>query len=266
MPVWTNPVHPALRAMVMSWVGYDFRTEPHSVHRGLPSTAVTVVLSMEEPVECGWLASTTSNRYDSVVAGLHIWPALIRTHGHQHGLHLALSPAGARVLTGVPAGKVAGHMVDAAELGWPEHLLDRMRHATWPHRFQLLQDYLLQRVNTAASHARPEVDRAWQLLCSAHGALRVEQIAALVGLSRRRLSTLLREEVGLTPKQASRLARFENAQKMMATGQPLAGVADLAGYSDQAHFTREWKEFVGLTPAESRRDFPIIQDGRPRFP
>lgn len=251
---------PVLRPFVLTWVGYDFRLEPDAVHHGVPSTGLTVVLSMDEPVDCGWLDVPGSERFEVLVAGLHMRPALIRTHGHQYGMHLALNPLGALTLLGVPAGILAGEMVDAAELGWPRHLVERMREVGWSQRFEILEEFVLVRLATSRAACRSEVVQAWETIRRTSGIVSVEQVAASTGLSRRRLSTLMRHEIGLTPKHAARVARFEHAHQLLGSGRPLAEVAGTAGYSDQSHLNREWKALAGITPTTSRDDFSFVQD------
>ena len=86
-----------------------------------------------------------------------------------------------------------------------------------------------------------------------------------VGYSRRRLSTLVRDEVGLTPKTYQRLARFSRAHDRMRRAVldgevSVARVAAESGYADQAHLAREWTGFAGVSPTEwVRRELPIVQ-------
>ena len=57
--------------------------------------------------------------------------------------------------------------------------------------------------------------------------------------------------VGLSPKELSRIARFQNVLRL-AGRNPAAGWADLAarcGYADQAHLVREFKALSGATPS-----------------
>jgi len=42
-------------------------------------------------------------------------------------------------------------------------------------------------------------------------------------------------------------------RKLAAGGQPIGDIALDAGFCDQAHFTRAFREFTGTTPAEYRR-------------
>jgi AraC-like DNA-binding protein len=60
----------------------------------------------------------------------------------------------------------------------------------------------------------------------------------------------------LAPKALARLIRVEDAARRMRAGQPLADVAHAAGYADQPHFNRDFRELVGCTPTE----FPFVQD------
>jgi AraC-like DNA-binding protein len=51
-------------------------------------------------------------------------------------------------------------------------------------------------------------------------------------------------------------ARIRKVQQMLTLDSlTLTEIASVAGFSDQAHFTRVFKKVVGLTPADWRRDY-----------
>ena len=66
---------------------------------------------------------------------------------------------------------------------------------------------------------------------------------------------LFREAVGLTPKLYCRVLRFHDALERAAADKlaPWAEIALGAGYSDQAHFNRDFREFAGVTPSWYRQ-------------
>jgi len=53
---------------------------------------------------------------------------------------------------------------------------------------------------------------------------------------------------GLSPHAYQQQARIRYAQKRLKQGAALAVVAREAGYADQAHFTRVFKQYTGVTP------------------
>ena len=93
----------------------------------------------------------------------------------------------------------------------------------------------------------------------------VAEVADEVGYSRRHLGGLLRAEVGLTPKEYQRVARFERSRALVmaaaAAGRvSLADVAARAGYADQAHLAREWVRLAGCPPSTwMAEELPFVQ-------
>jgi AraC-like DNA-binding protein len=91
----------------------------------------------------------------------------------------------------------------------------------------------------------------------------------VVGYCRRHLGTLLRAEVGISPKEYQRVARFERSRALLiaaaASGRPsLADVAAGAGYADQAHLAREWVRLAGCPPSTwIAEELPFVQDPEP---
>ncbi|HEY7486164.1 MAG TPA: helix-turn-helix domain-containing protein [Streptosporangiaceae bacterium] len=78
--------------------------------------------------------------------------------------------------------------------------------------------------------------------------MRIDGLADEVGWSRKRLWARFRAQLGITPKRAARLVRFDHAAHLLAAGHAAASVATQSGYVDQAHLHREVKTFAGLTP------------------
>ena len=293
-----------LRRYVAGYTGYRQRGLPPARHRGLPSPYLTLIFTLDEPltIEAHPDRGQPPGEFGTLLGGLHSVPALITHAGAQSGIQVALRPLGARALLGLPAGELAGLDVPAeAVLGCVcAELRDRIRLAPgWPERFAVLDEILLRRAAAAALRpdalcsgalgpdaASPEVGWAWQRLLRTGGALRVSELAAATGWSGRHLTSRFRAEIGLTPKAAARVIRFDRARKLLVRNLAGAtadagyrpahdrpahyrsahyGLADLAadcGYFDQAHLAREFRALAGCPPSRwLAEEFRNVQAG-----
>jgi len=56
-------------------------------------------------------------------------------------------------------------------------------------------------------------------------------------------------QIGLPPKRAAKLVRFDHAAHRLAAGEGAARVAADGGYADQSHLHRDVVAFTSATPA-----------------
>jgi AraC-like DNA-binding protein len=248
-----------LRPYVSAYTGYRQEATPPSVHQGVASAHLTFLFCLDGRVEM--LSNADPGKpaccFTSAVGGLHDGPARVAQGDPQTGVQLRLTWRGARALLGVPAGALAGDTVDLADLlgGHAAALLDQLASADgWAERFALLDAELtaLLRHGRGERGVLPEVGYAWDRLAETGGNLRIEDLAREVGWSRRHLAEKFRAETGLAPKAAARVIRFEGAcDRLLAPHRPsLARVAAEAGYVDQAHLSRDFRNLAGI-PATS---------------
>jgi AraC-like DNA-binding protein len=259
---------PRLRPVVERYFAYRLEGFEPGVHRGLPSRYLTFIISLGDRIVVEDMPGATGviGAYGGVVSGLHPGPAMIRHNGTQVGVALEITPLGARSLFGFPAAELASTIVEPHEaLGrHTATLSDRLwSAASWDERFGILDQVLAKALK---EHASPpaEVMAAWRSLVATGGGATVQSIATEVGWSRRHLSERFRSEIGVAPKLAARMLRFENARSRLSASRrvSLAEVAHSAGYFDQAHFTREFIEFAGCSPTRwIAEELPSVQDG-----
>ena len=77
-------------------------------------------------------------------------------------------------------------------------------------------------------------------------------LAAAAGLSRAHYSRAYRKRTGLSPIDHRRQARVLAARSMIEAGASLAEAAADAGFADQAHMTRQFRQILGVTPRAYR--------------
>ena len=95
-------------------------------------------------------------RYDALIGGLHLAPALITHDGDQSGVQVAVHPLGCRALFGLPGRRAGrpGHRLRRGRSGTASSatLRDRLRAAgTWPERFALLDDTMARLIRERAA-------------------------------------------------------------------------------------------------------------------
>jgi AraC-like DNA-binding protein len=242
---------PELRSIVNRAVDFEERSAPG---QRLESPLVGVVLI----VSLGADMEIDGRSIGSFVAGVWDRPTVTGHHGEQAGYQLYLDVLEAPRLLGVPAAELANQLVALEEVvgvlaGELRERLGAARDAL--ERHAIAQRLLASRLR-ADREPPGEVAYVLERLRATQGAARVETLATEVGWSRRHLSARFRDTVGLGPKAVGRLLRVEHAAQMVRAGDRLADIAYGAGYADQAHFAREFRELVGCAPSE----FPFVQD------
>ncbi|GAB2725584.1 AraC family transcriptional regulator [Nocardia thraciensis] len=274
---------PRLRAFVRSYQGYLMRGFEPGTHIGMPGTDLTVIITIDEPIDIPVSPhpAQSAGSWEAMANGLTVRPCSIEHRGFQHGIQLEVTPQGARALLGVPVAELGSWVVDLADLLGADarELRERVSAtADWVRRFEILDEILLRRVAEPAID--PNLRQAWRLLTAGTGQARVADVATEIGWSRRYLGGRFAAEFGITPKDAARLARFESSHRLLRSvataaaaqtpGRPelsIAEVAAAAGYYDQAHMAREWRELAGMPPSVwlANEQFPFVQD-RERLP
>ncbi|HLI55587.1 MAG TPA: helix-turn-helix domain-containing protein [Actinomycetota bacterium] len=264
-PALSESVHrlpaPPLRSLIASYSGYRQAGLAPALHRGLPSPFLTLIVTFDEPLTVAAHPDPhqPAGRYDLLIGGLHTAPAIVTHQGRQAGIQVALSPLGARALLGLPAAELASIDLEAGDVvgPWAAELHERVSAAgTWDERFAAVDELLLRRMQLDRGPG-DDVVAAWELLLATGGAIGVADLAREVGWTPRHLGNRFAAEVGLSPKEAARVVRFDRARRRLqreGAGLSLATLAADGGYYDQAHLAREFRALAGTSPSRWREE------------
>jgi AraC-like DNA-binding protein len=228
-----------------------FRLHDLTALRMVPHPAVTLLLEFGagSPV----LEGTGRQHRGCLVAGPGFGAGgAVRAWGENlECVQVRLSPLIARAVLGTSTADLDGDAVALDALWGREASRIREQLAditSWPERFAFT-DALLARRRAQAPPVDPEVTWAWRRIVGTRGLARVDDLAAEVGWSRKRLWSRFRSQLGLPPKRAIKLVRFDHAAHRLVAGHAAARVAAETGYTDQSHLHRDVQEFTGTTPA-----------------
>lgn len=166
-------------------------------------------------------------------------------------VQVRLSPPVARAVLGASPAELDGTVVDLDDLWGTDaaRIQERLSEASsWADRFALTDTVLARRCATTSS-VDPKVTWAWHRIVTDRGLVRIDGLAAEIGWSRKRLWSRFRSQLGLTPKRAAKLVRFDHAAHRLVAGEGAVRVAAEGGYADQSHLHRDVAAFTGATPA-----------------
>ncbi len=209
-----------------------------------PSITLLIDLSEGEGIVC---ESRGRRERGSVVIGL--MPEDLRAGGRVgECLQIRLEPdVAAAVLDAAP--DLSGTMAPLADVWGCDagRIEDRLRAAaSWDERFTIASDVVSQRMR-ARTPVEPEIAHTWRRTLTTRGQIQVDNLAGEVGWDRKRLWSRFRSQLGISPKRALRLVRFDHAAHLLAAGNTASAVAAQCGYADQSHLHREVKAFTGHT-------------------
>lgn len=138
-------------------------------------------------------------------------------------------------------------------------LRHRLTSADTPHEMlMVLEEELARRLRVI--DGLDLVRQVSSAVAATGGTVPISHIGVAARASSTYVAKRFRAVVGVTPKRLARSYRFTSTVLAIDVAAPIdwGDVAAGAGYFDQAHFVREFREFTGLTPtryAEVRRRF-----------
>lgn len=241
-------------AVELLWTTDDHRPA-YAYERILPSGTVEFVLNLTDgEVRCYNDAGGAARRMrEPVLSGVFRRHFVVDTAQQRAMAGVRFKPGGAWRILGLPLDEIAdAHVALSSVLGSEARRLAEALATDATPRARLL------RLHEALSlrrrrEAHPAIAWAVEQGCAYAGRLRLGELVDETGLSRRRFNELFRREVGVTPKVFLRIRRFHEAlSRLLHAPDGGSDVAAAAGYADQAHFIREFREFSGVTPESFR--------------
>jgi len=166
------------------------------------------------------------------------------------------TPGGFYPFVGVPVSEFSDRIVTLRDVfGRRGDELDRvvLAEETDLSRINLVESFLLARLGDVAE-VDENVVKVTEIVYEVakdRELLKVQDLVDRYGLNKRMLQRLFARYVGVSPKWVIQRYRLNEAAAELATGSAISQseLAQNLGYSDQAHFIRDFKSIVGVSPA-----------------
>jgi AraC-like DNA-binding protein len=233
---------------------YEGYSTTHAKERLLPDGAMELVINLKEDEVRIW-DRRDFTRYARLEGAALVGPQseffVIDTAQQRSVLGAHFRAGGAFPFLKLPTDELHGLHVSLSDLwgGFARELRERLLGIECIQaRFDLMEAALLRQVQRPMEY-HPAVGFAIRAF---HQRPRpVGEVCEATGLSARRFIEVFRQQIGMTPKQYSRVRRFQG----IIQGLPEGGAVDWcdvalgAGYCDQSHLIHDFREFSGISPA-----------------
>ncbi len=228
----------------------------------LPDSAVIedFLLSETAFVRCllrgDWAAETNPREWNTagnvVFFGANSRPLRVRVKGGFAVTGFAVRPSGWHALFGEGHLTLSDKMLPLQQL-WGA-LAEKMfagvvQASDDDGQLAVMESALRERIALLKKPAADLQMARFEIIARTDSTMRIEDAAALVGLSVRQLERRCLATFGLTPKAILRRSRFlDTATALRGFSSPSEGELDALRYFDQSHMTREFRRYTGMTP------------------
>lgn len=243
------PASRLARYVSQYWLGLN-NADP--VYLALPDGCVDLVMEVSGDHCRSWVYGSTTR------------PTAIPCAPGNHYLGIRFQPGQSRHFITAAADELTDSHEDLRTLmQFPaEHIAARIATAAVFDEIDAILTGLLRRSEPVANYVDHVIDH---VECR-HGLVRVDDVALQFGKSRRQLERAFLQTVGVPLKFFSTLSRLRHAANLIVHpgARSLTAVANDAGYSDQAHMTRDFTRLAGVSPGRLRHDDAFFQYHSPR--
>ncbi len=183
--------------------------------------------------------------------------------GRHIGLNILFRPTGFFRLFHQSLDEITDGWYDACDVLGPDlmKLSDALQEQmSWSAMTSLVEQFLLSRVR--GSRPASAVTQVAAEVASRPDGPDFRSLAGSCGISERQLERQFLQQVGMSPKRFERVVRFRSAlqSKASSTSVTWTRVTQDAGYYDQNHLIKDFRDLTGATPSAYLRSISPSPD------
>ena len=168
-------------------------------------------------------------------------------------LAVMLNPVKANILLGFPSNLITNKTYDLQTIIGHSAipLLEKLNESKSSfERICHIEEFFLNRIKLNQKYFDPRLSEFEKLISNFGGNVNIKYISEHLNISKRQLERIVFRSVGLTPKEFSKIIRFQKTlhMKQLNTKLNITELAYRCGFSDQAHFINDFKSISGYSP------------------
>lgn len=180
-------------------------------------------------------------------------------------ISVVFHPQAAHSVFGIPTNEFSDYYIDATNIwgdDWKRLVEQVIDAENYNKKIQLLENFVFSKIVKNDIALDDRINKSIELLNQSSGRIKITELAEKVYLGKRQLERLFRTKLGLSPKEFSRIVRFQSVLYLKQKNNllSLSELAYLNGYYDQSHFVNEFTSISGFSPKEFFSMGEIVSD------
>ncbi len=248
--------HPDLASLVKFYWTLEVPYDPNNhKQKIIPDGCVEMTFNMKDPIKRYISDDDFVLHPPAMVMGQRTKSFYIEPLGDVDSFAISFYPYGFANFANIPLKDLADSEIPLVEvLGEAEgEILEQkmIQAGNTTERLSIIETFLLERLkdsSTIENIVKTTVDT----LVATNGNSAINTILKNDLSKRRQLERHFRKQVGISPKQLGKVIRLQTALKMLLldNNENLTNIAYENDYFDQAHFIKDFKSLIGVTPKE----------------
>jgi len=252
---------PALRGMIQCYWSISVLnsrgdSEPEFLH---PEGGSGIIFNFGDPIKI--------NNHQIVRTPMIMGPtrqtSQLKMTGVVDTLGIRFHPGGAYGFLSTPLFELLNHLVDPVDLGLKvlgTSLAEQLANVPSVEQRVALLNKALLKLLKKDSFVDRRMSAALNWFENSIGQQPISQLSQSLNLSQRQLDRHFKKHLGLLPKQFGQIKQVDYARlllKQSPSAQNLTDIGFLAGFYDQAHFIKKFKQVMGITPGDYQKKLTV---------
>ena len=232
--------------------GFSMEAGRHEL-RIPPSGGIFISLTYGDPLDVH-INQKTIHNYPRVFIGgqLYAESPLLTCDGMFGLIGIEFTPTGFYKMFGLDSSQFTDNIVNFKTF-CPEDQKELYRYTRYDEVnmiLELTEKHLINRPK--ANYDTGLTDRAIDIMLFHNGNISIAKVAASLSVSTRTLGRLFSQQVGLSPKNYSKIIQLNAVFTSLAKNNPakIQSLANEYGYFDHSHFIRDFRRFIGAKPKD----------------